>query len=73
MGEPRATAPDLQEFAIGLAEFLNSLERINASGGPLSGAHNFDRGGSLHVYDTEARRAIDILQDHVDARRAREL
>jgi aminoglycoside phosphotransferase (APT) family kinase protein len=67
----RLVAPE--EFARDLAEFLNALEGIEARGGPLPGPHNFHRGGSLHIYDEEARRAIEILKHEIDAKRAYDL
>jgi len=36
-----------------------TLQSIDASGCPLAGEHNFYKGGSLAVYDEEARNAID--------------
>ena len=53
-------------FASDLAAFLKALQRIDTTGGLAAGAHNFYRGGSLKVYDTETRQAIDLLQDHID-------
>src|SRR5258707_5358392 len=35
--------------------------------GPAAGTHNFHRGGSLTVYDTETRGAIVKLADEIDA------
>lgn len=46
---------DLQKFAIDSAKFLNELQKINTTGGPLAGPHNFYRGASLSVYDEETR------------------
>jgi aminoglycoside phosphotransferase (APT) family kinase protein len=59
---------DLRQFAIALAEFLVALERIDATGGPIAGAHNFYRGGSLATYDAETRQAIAILDDKIDTK-----
>lgn len=61
---------DMAEFATDLAHFLAALQRIDASGGPLPGAHNFFRGGQLAVYDAETRSAIAALSDEIDPRRA---
>ena len=52
---------DLRQFALALAEFLIALQRIDPTGGPLPGPHNFYRGGSLAVYDAETRQAIAAL------------
>jgi aminoglycoside phosphotransferase (APT) family kinase protein len=48
-GTPASTAPveDLTELAMALADFLTSLQRIDPTGGPPPGAHNFFRGGPV--------------------------
>lgn len=56
----------LSRFAADLAEFLAALQRIDASGGPAPGQHNFFRGGPLNVYDGEARQAIAVLDGKID-------
>ncbi|MGH1281652.1 aminoglycoside phosphotransferase family protein [Bacillus basilensis] len=50
---------DLSEFAADLGLFLVELQSIDASKGPVAGAHNFYRGGLISVYDEEARDAIE--------------
>lgn len=57
---------DLCQFATSLAEFLNALQRIDVTGGPVAGSHNFYRGGPLSTYDAETRQAILILGDKID-------
>lgn len=57
---------DLSLLASQLAQFLNELHKINSTGGPLPGAHNFYRGDSPKVYDAETRSAIEQLQNIVD-------
>lgn len=57
---------DLNRFAVDLAHFLVALRSIDASHGPAAGAHNFHRGGSLTVYDTETRQSIGKLADMID-------
>jgi aminoglycoside phosphotransferase (APT) family kinase protein len=57
---------DLPRFAVDLAEFLKALQRIDPTGGPTPGAHNFHRGGPLATYDAETRRAIVALGDRID-------
>ncbi|WP_342504870.1 aminoglycoside phosphotransferase family protein [Sporosarcina sp. FSL K6-2383] len=54
---------DLNQLATDLGAFLLALQSIDASGGPLAGEHNFYRGGSIAVYDEEARNAIDNNRD----------
>ena len=62
---------DLTEFAATLAEFLVALQRVDPTGGPPPGPHNFFRGGSLMVYDAETRKALDALDGKIDTRAAR--
>lgn len=57
---------DLPAFAEALAGFLVALWRIDARDGPLAGPHNFYRGGSLWVYDTEARACMTTLGAAID-------
>lgn len=54
---------DINQFARDLGAFLNELQSIDASGGPLAGKHNFYRGGSIAVYDEESRNAIENSKD----------
>jgi aminoglycoside phosphotransferase (APT) family kinase protein len=67
-GEPASVGSiaDLRRFATELAEFLNALRRIDPTGGPPPGRHNFFRGGPLTVYDAETRRAIAALKGRID-------
>jgi aminoglycoside phosphotransferase (APT) family kinase protein len=60
----------LSGFAAELAAFLAALHRIDASGGPPPGAHNFSRGGALGTYDAQTRRSIQELADEIDAETA---
>ncbi len=64
---------DLRQFAIALAEFLVALERIDAAGGPIAGAHNFYRGGSLATYNAEIRQAMAILDGKIDTKSITEI
>jgi aminoglycoside phosphotransferase (APT) family kinase protein len=57
---------DLCQFASTLAHFLVTLQRIEPTGGPPPGKHNFFRGGPLTTYDTETRDAISALRDRID-------
>jgi aminoglycoside phosphotransferase (APT) family kinase protein len=74
-GEIATIAPvvDLPQFAIDLARFLTALYRIDATGGPPPGPHNFYRGGSLTVYDGETRQAIAALDGEIDTAAATEV
>ena len=57
---------DLQQFATELAKFLAAMYRIDPTGGPPPGQHNFFRGGPLTIYDTETRDAIASLHGKID-------
>ncbi|MFH7834563.1 aminoglycoside phosphotransferase family protein [Bacillus luti] len=57
---------DLNEFAADLGAFLVALQSVDASNGPIAGAHNFYRGGLISVYDKEARGAIENNKDIFD-------
>lgn len=69
-GETASIEPiaDLCQFATALAEFLTALQRINTTGGPMAGPHNFYRGGPLSTYDAETRQAILILGNEIDTK-----
>src|SRR5438477_12248350 len=64
---------DLGRFAVDLAHFLVALRGIDARNGPVAGTHNFHRGGSLTIYDTETRQSIDMLADEIDVAPVREV
>lgn len=64
---------DLAEFAVDLGRFLLALKSVDPTGGPPAGPHNFFRGGSLAVYDSETRRALDMLEGRVDMVAAEEI
>ena len=74
-GMPATSAPiaDLAGFALDLASFLTALYAIDPAGGPPPGPHSFERGASLTVYEREARQAIDVLADLIDATAAGDL
>jgi aminoglycoside phosphotransferase (APT) family kinase protein len=66
-GELASTAriDDMPGFATTLARFLNALARVDTTGGPTPGQHNFCRGGPLATYEEEALQALDALGDEV--------
>lgn len=75
-GEPLAQHlqhVDLSQVAIDVASFLNGLQQIDASQGPPAGAHNFHRGGSLAVYDDEAKASAARVADEIDQALAMEI
>jgi aminoglycoside phosphotransferase (APT) family kinase protein len=57
---------DMNEFAKDLGEFLVALHKIDTTGGPVAGEHNFYRGDSLATYDDETRQAINLLKSKID-------
>lgn len=66
----RERIASLSQFAASLAEFLVALQRIDPTGGPPPGQHNFFRGGPLSVYDGETRQAIAALDGKIDTKTA---
>ena len=74
-GETVATSSNvgLALLASDLARFLVELQSLDAMQGPAPGAHNFQRGGSLSIYDQQTRRAIAALGWEIDAARATEI
>jgi aminoglycoside phosphotransferase (APT) family kinase protein len=74
-GVPASTAriDDMTAFVETLAHFLVSLQRIDATGGPPPGPHNFFRGGPLGTYDDETRTAIAAVRNLIDAELAMDL
>ncbi len=67
-GENAAVAriQDRSELATALGAFLTALQRLDPSGGPAPGAHNFLRGGPLRTYDAETRRSLAVLGGRLD-------
>ncbi len=59
------TIGDLTEFATALGSFLVALQRVDATGGPGPGRHNFYRGAPLAVYADETLRSIDALGSEI--------
>jgi aminoglycoside phosphotransferase (APT) family kinase protein len=57
---------DMAGFAADLGRFLAALQRVESTGGPPPGPHNFHRGGRLATYDAQARQAIAALGDQID-------
>ena len=68
-GEPahaeRIRDPD--RFASDLAGFVGALQRIESSGAPQPGKHNFGRGAPLATRDDATCAAIDALRATIDA------
>jgi aminoglycoside phosphotransferase (APT) family kinase protein len=69
-GEPATAAnlPDPTRAATDLARFLAALQRIDTTGAPRPGEHNFFRGVPLVERDAQVRNAIDSLRGELDVR-----
>jgi aminoglycoside phosphotransferase (APT) family kinase protein len=67
-GTPASTTAiaDLDRFATDLARFLAALQRIDPSGGPHPGVHNWFRGGSLRTFEPFTTGALATLQHRID-------
>ncbi|MFE7671776.1 aminoglycoside phosphotransferase family protein [Streptomyces albidoflavus] len=74
-GEPatQAVIEDETAFAIHLAGFLVSLQRIDTAGGPAPGLHNWFRGGPLTTYDGWTRAALERLDGLIRTEAAEEI
>lgn len=57
---------DPRRFATDLARFVDSLQRIDPTGGPPPGEHNFFRGLPLARRDAATRAAIASLESEID-------
>ncbi|MEU8221345.1 aminoglycoside phosphotransferase family protein [Kribbella sp. NPDC048915] len=68
-----STVPDLSAFAREIADFILALQRVDATGGPLAGAHSFHRGAPPAYYHDETVEALSTLKDRIDADLAREV
>jgi aminoglycoside phosphotransferase (APT) family kinase protein len=66
-GEPARidSIGDLTGFADGLAAFLVALRHVDPNGGPQPGLHNWFRGGPLLGYDSQVRRAVEVLDRRI--------
>jgi aminoglycoside phosphotransferase (APT) family kinase protein len=67
-GDVATHAPiaDLTAFATAVADFLAALRRIDPTGGPAPGKHNWHRGGPLTTYAGETVEAVEALGPEVD-------
>ena len=64
---------DLDEFARSIAEFILALQSVDATGGPVAGAHSFYRGAPPEYYHDETVEALAVLKRRIDADLAREV
>lgn len=58
---------DLNTAALDLANFIRALRQIDATGGPLPGAHNSHRGVALAERDERTRAEIARIRDAFDS------
>jgi aminoglycoside phosphotransferase (APT) family kinase protein len=67
-GDPAAITgvTDHDRLAADLAGFLAALHRISIVDGPPAGAHSFNRGGPVSMWDAETRADIEILACEID-------
>ncbi len=61
---------DWREAALAIAEFIAAMRRIDPTGGPAPGAHNFGRGVPLAMRDANTRAAITSLDGVIDTQAA---
>jgi aminoglycoside phosphotransferase (APT) family kinase protein len=57
---------DPRQAAIDLARFIAALQRVDSTGGPPPGPHNFSRGEPLAMRNTRTRDAIAALRGELD-------
>ncbi|MFF0344861.1 aminoglycoside phosphotransferase family protein [Kribbella sp. NPDC004875] len=67
------TVADLDEFARAIAGFILALQNVDASDGPLAGAHSFYRGTPPEHYHDETLEALAALKGRIDTDQAREV
>ncbi|MGA7730583.1 MAG: aminoglycoside phosphotransferase family protein [Chloroflexia bacterium] len=61
------TIADIRQAATDIAQFILSLQRIDTTGGPTPGPHNFGRGVPLATRDARTREGIASLSTMFDA------
>lgn len=64
---------DPVRFAEDLADFVAALRRVDTTGGPRPGKHNWYRGGTLRTFQGLLHSALTELDGHVDTDLAREI
>ena len=57
---------DPEQAATSLGQFVAALQRIDPTGGPPPGSHNFFRGVPLEARDSHTRTAIEALHGIID-------
>jgi aminoglycoside phosphotransferase (APT) family kinase protein len=61
------TIADMRQAATDIARFILALQRIDTTGGPTPGSHNFGRGAPLATGDARTREGIASLSTEFDA------
>ncbi len=64
------TISHIDDFAVALAHFLRTLQKMDTTGGPFPGPDNFHRGGALSHYDKEMRQALTRMKNQIDSDQA---
>lgn len=67
------TVADMDDFARSIAEFILALQSVDATGGPLAGAHSFYRGAPPSHYHDETVAALAELEGQINTDLAREV
>ena len=62
----RGAVDDERDAAARLAGFVRAMQRVDPSGGPPPGEHNFGRGSHLVTRDRWVRDALEEVSDEVD-------
>jgi aminoglycoside phosphotransferase (APT) family kinase protein len=57
---------DYERLAEDLGQFLTALQRVSTDDGPPAGAHSFNRGGPVSMWDEQTRATIAALGDEID-------
>lgn len=60
----------LNHIARDLAQFLKEMHKIDITGAPTPGLHNYWRGDHISIYDEQARTKITELHDIIDTQAA---
>lgn len=70
LNQLKLSSDESEQLAKDLAIFIKELHNIPTEGAPKGGLHNYYRGCHLSVYDKDARRDIEKLNDIIDADKA---
>ena len=65
-----AKVSDFHQAAVTLASFINDLQSLNATDGPVPGEHNFYRGVPLQNRNAQYLTALDQIHDMINTKAA---